>query len=247
MSRYELGVIPDELQRPLVDNAEGSSANTAYDYSERLPPNDPHLAFYARFLAAHHAALMPMFSLFYLDLPGHRNLWKEPAAPLLDPAKMFQPSDRGTGEAQLSAFPMGSPLADGRRSTILKMGRGRKKSNTPRGSGALIRPSSRLTRITSPLQARIRFGSMPGISMHTELEMLVRLGLSPREALAAATNNYALQFGWTELGQVAPGRRADILIIDGDPTQNVWNIRHISGLIEDGNLLDRDALLTLKK
>src|SRR6202044_3071154 len=37
MSRYELGVIPDELQRPLVDNAEGSAANTAYDYSERLP------------------------------------------------------------------------------------------------------------------------------------------------------------------------------------------------------------------
>jgi len=91
------------------------------------------------------------------------------------------------------------------------------------------------------------FGSMPGISMHTELEMLVRLGLSPREALAAGTNNYALQFGWTEIGQVAPGRRADILIIDGDPTQNVWNIRHISSLIEDGNLLDRDALLTLKK
>ena len=62
-------------------------------------------------------------------------------------------------------------------------------------------------------------GSMPGISMHTELEMLARLGLSPREALAAATNNYALQFGWTELGQIAPGRRADILVVDGDPTE----------------------------
>ena len=48
--------------------------------------------------------------------------------------------------------------------------------------------------------------------------MLVRLGLSPREALAAATNNYALQFGWNELGQIAPGRRADILVLDGDPT-----------------------------
>ena len=34
-------------------------------------------------------------------------------------------------------------------------------------------------------------GILPGISMHTELELLVRLGLSPREALAAATNNYA--------------------------------------------------------
>ena len=90
------------------------------------------------------------------------------------------------------------------------------------------------------------FGSMPGISMHTELEMLVRLGLSPREALAAATNNYALQFGWNELGHVAPGRRADILVVDGDPTQNIWNARRIVDLIVDGNVVNRDALLTRK-
>lgn len=86
-------------------------------------------------------------------------------------------------------------------------------------------------------------GAMPGISLHTELELLVRLGLSPREALAAATNNYALQFGWNELGQVAPGRRADILVIDADPTANIWNVRRISTLIVDGEIVDRDALL----
>ena len=90
-------------------------------------------------------------------------------------------------------------------------------------------------------------GSMPGISMHTELEMMVRLGLSAREALAAATNNYSLQFGWNELGQIAPGRRADILVVDGDPTTNIWNARRISSLIVDGNVMDRDALLNTKK
>ncbi len=88
---------------------------------------------------------------------------------------------------------------------------------------------------------------MAGISLHTELELLVRLGLSPREALAAATNNYAIQFGWNELGQIAPGRRADILVVDGDPTESIWNARRISGLIVDGNVVDRDALLDLKK
>jgi adenine deaminase len=90
-------------------------------------------------------------------------------------------------------------------------------------------------------------GAMPGISMHTELELLVRLGLSPREALAAATNNYAIQFGWNELGQIAPGRRADILIVDADPTANIWNARRISGIVMDGNVLDRDGLLNLKR
>ncbi len=85
-------------------------------------------------------------------------------------------------------------------------------------------------------------GTMPGISLHTELELLVRLGLSPREALAAATNNYALQFGWRELGEIAPGRRADILVVDGDPTVSIWNVRRISTLLLDGNVVDRETL-----
>jgi imidazolonepropionase-like amidohydrolase len=88
---------------------------------------------------------------------------------------------------------------------------------------------------------------MAGISLHTELEMLVRLGLSPREALAAATNNYSIQFGWNELGQIAPGRRGDIVVVDGDPTVSIWNARRISTLIVDGNVMDRDGLLNLKK
>jgi len=246
MGRYELGVIPDELQRPLVDNSQGPAANTAYDYSERLPPTDMHLRSYARYLAGHHAAMMPTFSLYYLQLPGHRNLWKEPAAALLDPAHMSQPSDRTTGETiyPLPAWTRRLPAA-GQRYMVDSQ---RKKAD---------QAAMRLWRINQTIYSAYPHylagsgapakGTMPGISMHTELEMLVRLGLSPREALAAATNNYALQFGWNELGQITPGRRADILVVDGDPTANIWNARRISGLVVDGNVLDRDALLNLKK
>ncbi|MGH7442869.1 MAG: hypothetical protein ACREKE_09380, partial [bacterium] len=98
MGRYGLGVIPDELQEPLASNPEGQPANAAYDYSQRIPPTDPHLLAYAHFLATHHAALMPTFSRYYLELPGHSNLWKEPAAALLDPSRMFDPSSTATGE-----------------------------------------------------------------------------------------------------------------------------------------------------
>ncbi len=246
MGRYELGVIPDELQRPLVDDPQGPAANTAYDYSERLPPTDLHLRAYAKFLALHHAALMPTFSTYFIELPGNRNLWKEPAAALLDPPHLFDPSDRATGERNYPLAPWTRHLpAIGQR--YLEEGQ-RKKA----GQSAM-----RLWRINETIfsafphylaasGAPVR-GSMPGISMHTELEMLVRLGLSPREALAAATNNYALQFGWNELGQIAPGRRADILVVDGDPSANIWNARRISGLILDGNVIDRDALLNPKK
>jgi hypothetical protein len=246
MSRYELGVIPDELQRPLVDDPEGGPANTAYDYSERLPPTDPHWRIYAQFLASHHAALMPTFSLYYTQLPDHRNLWKEPAAALLDPKSMFDPSDPATGELKYPLPPWTRHLpAIGQR--YMEEGQ-RKKAD---------QSAMRLWRINQTIfsafphylaaSGAAAFGSMPGISMHTELEMLVRLGLSPREALAAATNNYSLQFGWNELGQITPGRRGDILVVDGDPTTNIWNARHISGLIVDGNVMDREALLNNKK
>jgi imidazolonepropionase-like amidohydrolase len=84
---------------------------------------------------------------------------------------------------------------------------------------------------------------MPGISMHTELELFVRLGLTPREALAAATSNYSERFAWHELGLVEKGRRADLLILTADPTVDITNSRKIHSVILDGVILDRDALL----
>jgi hypothetical protein len=246
MGRYELGVIPDELQRPLVDDPFGAAALTAHDYAEHLPPTDPHWRNYGKFIASHHAVLMPTFSLFYLNLPDHRNLWTEPAAALLDPANMYMPSDRKTGELNytLSQWTRHVP-AFGQRWMEESL---RKKADLS---------AMRLWRINQSIftayphylaaSGAAAMGTMPGISLHTELELLVRIGLSPREALAAATNNYSIQFGWNELGQISPGRRADILVLDADPTTNVWNARRISTLIMDGNLIDRDSLLKLKK
>jgi len=246
MGRYELGVIPDELQRPLVEDSEGSAAATAYDYTERLPPTDSHVRAYARFLASHRSALMPTFSLYFLQLPGHRNLWKEPAAALLDPSHMYQPADRASGE-------MTYPLSPWMRRLPAYTQRWMEDSQKKKADLSALR----LWHINEVLFSAYPhylaasgapvMGSMPGISMHTELEMLVRLGLSPREALAAATNNYSLQFGWNELGQIAPGRRADILVVEADPTQNIWNVRRISSLIMDGNVLNREGLLRLRR
>ncbi len=245
MGQYELGVIPAELQRPLVDDPDGSAANTAYDYSQRIPPSDLHLRSYARFLEAHHAALMPAFSLYWVELPGHRNLWKEPAAALLDRSRMYKPTDRATGEMNYP-LPFWARRLPGPAQRWLEAGEQKKDEQA----------AMRLWQINQSLfSAQIHYlaasgadamGTMPGISLHTELEMLVRLGLSPREALAAATNNYALQFGWSELGLIAPGRRADVLVVDGNPTENVWNARRISTLIFDGEVVNREALVNLR-
>jgi Amidohydrolase family len=246
MGRYELGVIPDELQLPLVEDSEGPAATTAYDYTERLPPTDQHLREYARFLATHHAALMPTLSVYYAQLPEHRNLWKEPAAALLDPARVYNPANPASGE-------MDYPLSPWTRRLPASTQRWMEEALRKKADQSALRLwhinetlfsayPHYLAASGAPVQ-----GSLPGISMHTELELLVRLGLSPREALAAATNNYSLQYNWNELGLIAPGRRADILVVDADPTQNIWNARRISALIMDGNVIDREKLLNLNR
>jgi imidazolonepropionase-like amidohydrolase len=88
------------------------------------------------------------------------------------------------------------------------------------------------------------FGTMPGISLHTELKLLTRIGLSPRQALAAATSNFGEVFGWPDVGQVKPGANADLLVLDADPTQDVTNLKKIRMVILNGEVLDRDRLLS---
>ena len=246
MGRYELGLIPDELQRPLVDDPIGAAAMTALDYSQRLPPADAHVRTYAELLASHRVALMPTFSMYYQRLPGHRNLWQEPAAALLDPARMYNPPNQATGEME---YPL-SPWAHRLPASAQRWMEENQRRKADQSAMRLWRINqvffSASPHYLAATGAPVS-GSFPGISMHTELEMLVRLGLSPREALAAATGNYAQQFNWNELGLIAPGRRADILVLDGDPTVTVWNVRRILNLIVDGNVLDRDALLNPKR
>jgi len=242
MGRYELGVVPDELQQPLMEDPEGSASRTAYGYSERLPTTDLHLRNYAKFIASHRAALMPTFSTFYLRLPNHRNLWKEPAAQLLSPESLNAPPDPVTGDAVYPLAPWTKHLPNITLHWMEESARKKADQQADRLWGinrALFEAYPHYLAASGAPAT----GTMPGISMHTELEMLVRLGLTPREALAAGTNNYSEQFNWHELGQIAAGRRADILVLDDDPTVQIWNVRHINTLFIDGNQIDREGLL----
>ena len=66
-----------------------------------------------------------------------------------------------------------------------------------------------------------------GESVHRELELLVEAGLTPAEALHAATGAAADRFGLPDRGRIAPGLRADLLLVDGDPTTDVTATRSI--------------------
>jgi hypothetical protein len=77
---------------------------------------------------------------------------------------------------------------------------------------------------------------LPAWGVHTELEMLVDIGLSPMEALLAATRNPAEMIGkQNELGVIKPGSFADIVVVDGNPLQDITRTRSIKMVFKEGN------------
>ena len=87
----------------------------------------------------------------------------------------------------------------------------------------------------------------PGLSLHEELRLFVdSVGMSPMEALASATRKPAEWLGVADsVGTIAPGKVADLVLLDGDPLANIDNTRRISAVVLRGKLFrqgDLDAL-----
>lgn len=80
--------------------------------------------------------------------------------------------------------------------------------------------------------------SLPGIVLHSELIGYVRAGLTPAQALQIATRNGARYTGTeADRGAITPGRRADLILVDGEPTENIADIRRVAGVITQGRWL----------
>lgn len=73
-----------------------------------------------------------------------------------------------------------------------------------------------------------------GTGLHRELALLTRVGLTPVEALAAATSVPARHFGLADRGRIAPGLRADLLLVEGDPTVDVAAVGAVAGVWRRG-------------
>jgi imidazolonepropionase-like amidohydrolase len=88
----------------------------------------------------------------------------------------------------------------------------------------------------------------PGTGLHSELEALVDAGLTPAQALRGATDHAAdfMRLG-DEFGQIAPGYRADLVLLNGNPLEAITNTRGIVAVILDGRRVldsaDLEALL----
>jgi imidazolonepropionase-like amidohydrolase len=89
---------------------------------------------------------------------------------------------------------------------------------------------------------------VPGFSLHSELEELVKAGLSPLAALQTATINPAIVLGIdSDYGSIEAGKIANLVVLDADPLTNIENTRKISGVIVGGKYLNLDAIHQLLK
>lgn len=82
-------------------------------------------------------------------------------------------------------------------------------------------------------------GTAHGASIHRELELLVKAGLTPVEALAAATSVPARIFRLNDRGRIAPGLRADLVLVGGDPLKDITDTRNIARIWKGGQAFER--------
>jgi imidazolonepropionase-like amidohydrolase len=86
-------------------------------------------------------------------------------------------------------------------------------------------------------------GSTPW-AIHLEMEDMVRSGMSPAEVIVAATRNSAELMGLGDVGTVASDRRADFVVLDANPLDDITNTRLIDAVYLRGEPLDREAMTT---
>ena len=83
-------------------------------------------------------------------------------------------------------------------------------------------------------------GVFPGFSLHDELALLVQAGLTPMEALQAATRNPAKFFGKVDsFGTVERGKIADLVLLEANPLENIQNTRKIAAVVFGGKLIPK--------
>jgi imidazolonepropionase-like amidohydrolase len=82
-----------------------------------------------------------------------------------------------------------------------------------------------------------------GLSLHIELQNYVDGGLTPVEALRTATSAFADAVGASDLGTIAPGMFADMVIVDGNPLEDITATRRVRVVLKNGDVFTYERLL----
>lgn len=118
---------------------------------------------------------------------------------------------------------------------------------TPDAEAELQRGFARLLNADVDIILGTDAGALPdhffGYSGHRELEIFVRLGLTPMQALMAGTSKPAQRLGLNDLGLIRPGMSADLLVLNANPLDDIRNTRTITRVYLRGSEIDRSLIL----
>jgi len=92
---------------------------------------------------------------------------------------------------------------------------------------------------------RIAFGTDSGVYPHgrnaKQFSTMVRFGITPMQAIQAATVNAADLVGWADrVGAIEPGKLADLIAVEGDPTSDVSVLEHLQFVMKGGQVVKND-------
>ncbi len=228
-SRYSLDVLPRTLRDEVAAQPFGKPRIEMYQYYLGIDSNDAKLNQLAKIFARAKVGLIPTLAMSYASRELKENPWLEPIAKTLDPDEIHIAVDPITGSISTQARPLYDQFPARSFTHLNEL----EKAFCKNGNRYLAGSGTDA------------FGTMPGISLHRELWLLVEACLTPREAIAAATTNVSGLFGFQDQGQIRAGNRADLIILNADPTQDIDHLKNIHAVYLNGQPLDREAMLKL--
>jgi imidazolonepropionase-like amidohydrolase len=212
-ARGKLAVVHIHSERQAMDAIEANADGLAHLFSHGGEHVDPR---FAPLVAAHHAFVIPTFTVLESvcnQNPGQRILDDQNLSPYVLPSYIAQlKKNINHGQPDHCMFSM---------------------TAIPPLAAAHV-PILAGTDLGNP-------GTTAGASLHGELEYLVEAGLTPVQALVAATSAPADSFRLTDRGRIAPGLRADLLLVDGDPATDIRATRNILAIWKAGVMFDRQG------
>lgn len=201
--------IADMMQKPLPENASRAERRNA---TANLDLNSPEAEKAISFLKEHHTVVDPTIALFELF-----------TATTAKPPASFEPG--------ITKIPpeLGQPLTDV----------GPPNENTEIGEKIFAKGVAivgALHRAGIPIVAGTD-QAVPGHSLHRELELYVQAGFTPMEAIQAATMVPARVMGIDkDTGTIEKGKRADLILIQGNPLEDIRNTRNVEYVVTDGTM-----------
>ncbi|MGC2656373.1 MAG: amidohydrolase family protein [Bryobacteraceae bacterium] len=232
--RYQTGIAFSQDQLAYSDDPVGLSGAPAYRDVCESDVNSGEVVAYGKQLAKSHTVLMPILSIeATADDVNVPNPWSLESAQFVRPEDLDDPVDPVTGER-----PYLKDRSEGKRRALKECAIHRQQ---------LDRRFHELGAHFLAASGSPAYGIIPGSGLHEELKLLQQIGLTPREVLASATNNFSDIFGWHDLGLIEVGRRADMVILAADPRMDIRATDTIKIVIQEGHVIDRKRLIESAK